>query len=195
MPRTEADVTYLEKAKKLPFYGFDLYEMKDSDERDVLIGLREQSLCLMNSTANERFAEPVILSEYVWSDLRYCTHSKRRVRIGVFSSGNAREHVLKVKGKNCCLEVERLFKDIVKYREAFLGRSEEMLWKGMATAKYAKRRLVDLFKKRLHQQTEKVQVVRSAHLLRRSKNRFLFYDRGERWGPSVKRMTMLRDNS
>eukprot|EP00794_Sanderia_malayensis_P004233 gene4234-4797_t len=121
LKRSEANARYLATAKKLPYYGFCIYEARDGYDNAVLIGLRQQSLCFMNTIVDGRLTSPEIVNEYAWCDLRYCTHTKRRIRFGVVAKGHNREHIVKFDARNNYQQIERLLKCILNHREAFLG--------------------------------------------------------------------------
>ena len=131
---TDADVMYLTKAKALPYYGFVTHHMIEKDDRQVCVAMRQASLCVIDNEALGRFIAPSIICEYKWSELRYCTLTKRRVLIGVSSEGRVNELVYKVIGPNNSRDAERLFKDIVKFRDRFLGRKSESFRTAYKTA-------------------------------------------------------------
>eukprot|EP00794_Sanderia_malayensis_P003996 gene3996-4546_t len=127
LKRSEANARYLATAKKLPYYGFCIYEARDGYDNAVLIGLRQQSLCFMNTIVDGRLTSPEIVNEYAWCDLRYCTHTKRRIRFGVVAKGHSREHIVKFDARNNYQQIERLLKCILNHREAFLGQENSVV--------------------------------------------------------------------
>ncbi|GAV06760.1 hypothetical protein RvY_16694-1 [Ramazzottius varieornatus] len=62
MPPTEADLRYLESAKRLAFYGVDLHKAKDSENSDIKVGVSASGVQVYRENLRvNRFAWPKVL--------------------------------------------------------------------------------------------------------------------------------------
>ena len=132
--KEDGERLYLSKLRNIPFYPYKVYQTVELNGGSVSVGLRQKGLCVLESGTCERFVAPKITSEYLWSDLRYCTHSKHKVRLGVFSGAHMEELTLKIKGPRGVDEGKCLFKDITKYRDIYLAKKCENVGKAERAA-------------------------------------------------------------
>ncbi len=123
--QNDADVMYLHKAREIPLYGFIVHKAVDANDNELFIGLREQSIAIFDGQQVDNCSPVLIQTEFHWNTLKYCTHAKCKVKIGVtIQSEVVTEIVWRVKSKNCYRGAERLCNDIKAFRAMYASRDE-----------------------------------------------------------------------
>ena len=118
-----AEKLYLSKIKTLPFYPYKMYHRIETNGHLVSVGLTPKGLYLLGDGETDKFIEPDILAEYLWTEVRYCTRKKHKLRVGVFCKTKMDELVLKARCTDAEKLADRISKDVSKFRDGLLTRA------------------------------------------------------------------------
>jgi tyrosine-protein phosphatase non-receptor type 4 len=83
----DAEYKFLEVAKTLPLYGFDLYEAKDNDKLDILVGV--------NCSGISIFKNDIILTSFPWAIIVKLSFKRNffNVQMKEYDNGNSKDSV------------------------------------------------------------------------------------------------------
>ena len=122
---SDADIMFLAKVKKLPFYGIVIYKTVIHHGTEVCLGLSGDGIVMFDDTLSDRCKLPAVLMQHPWKTLHYCLRDKNKVKLGILDyENNVEDIVLKLKSKNSFKRAERLHKEILAFRDMFLVKDD-----------------------------------------------------------------------
>ena len=125
MSSSEAELTYLRKAKTLCCYGYIIHTVSDKNKNDLCVGLKEKGIAIFDDPSFAHCEPLMVKTELSWDSLKYCMSVKCKVKLGVeLQKGKVTEFAWKVKDKNCFRGAQRLCTDITAFRDMYASRDE-----------------------------------------------------------------------